>query len=119
MESDVYTAPFRRAGMNVIPPDKEECAFIHTLYTERLLRGRFDAETREDVFRVIDQMRARDRIDSVILAGTELPILLRNGPRADIVLLDTTQVHAEALLHALLAEESERQSRSFEGESRG
>lgn len=111
MEADVYVAPFRSAGMEIIPPSTAERSLVHSLYTENLLRGQFDVDTRRSILQVIDQMLVRDRIDSVILAGTELPLLLRDSPKADIPFLDTTLIHAEAVLRTLLAEEPDHQRR--------
>jgi aspartate/glutamate racemase len=41
-------------------------------------------------------MKERDRIDGVILAGTELPLLLTEERAFGIPLLDTAQLHVTA-----------------------
>jgi aspartate/glutamate racemase len=45
-------------------------------------------------------MKAGDGIDAVILAGTELPLILRDPTASDIPLLDTTVIHAKAIVAA-------------------
>jgi aspartate/glutamate racemase len=47
-------------------------------------------------------MRQTNGIDSVILAGTELPLLLRDPEHNGIPFLDTMRVHAEATVRRML-----------------
>ena len=61
-----------------------------------LLNGRFLVSTREGLLRLVDAQRARDRIEAVILAGTELPLVLTDSTEASIPLLDTTDIHVNA-----------------------
>jgi aspartate/glutamate racemase len=56
----------------------------------------FRASTREALLRLVDTQRERDRIDAVILAGTELPLLLTDPKAASVPLLDTTDIHVKA-----------------------
>lgn len=51
---------------------------------------------------IINAMSQRDHLQAVILAGTELPLLLRDAT-CDITLLDTTQAHVDAAIAQLLA----------------
>jgi aspartate racemase len=48
-------------------------------------------------------MVEQDGIDSVILGGTELPLLLRDGEQPSIPVLDTTRIHVESALTRLLS----------------
>jgi aspartate/glutamate racemase len=47
-------------------------------------------------------MQARDGIDGLILAGTELPLLLRDAG-GDLPFLDTTKIHVERIVEELLS----------------
>ena len=57
-------------------------------------------ETRDGLLAIVAQMKARDGIDAVILGGTELPLILRDPTASDIPLLDTTVIHAKAIVGA-------------------
>ena len=46
-------------------------------------------------------MRSEDGIEALVLAGTELPLLLRDTA-AGIEFLDTTVIHVEAIVDELL-----------------
>ena len=68
-----------------------------------LLKGVIAPETRERLLAIVAQMKARDGIDAVILGGTELPLILREPTASDIPLLDTTVIHARAIVTRALA----------------
>jgi aspartate/glutamate racemase len=48
-------------------------------------------------------MKAVSDIDGVILAGTELPLILRDPHHNGIPFLDTTKIHVEAAVGRMLA----------------
>jgi len=47
-------------------------------------------------------MKAEDGVEAIVLAGTELPLLLRDSGTAGIDFLDTTMIHVEAIVDELL-----------------
>jgi aspartate/glutamate racemase len=52
---------------------------------------------------IVDRMKAKRDIDGVILAGTELPLILRDSEHEGIPFLDTTQIHCEAAVTEMLS----------------
>jgi aspartate racemase len=48
-------------------------------------------------------MRERDQIDGLILAGTELPLILRALEHNGIPMLDTTKIHVERIVERILS----------------
>jgi aspartate racemase len=98
MQGRFYPDAFSRVGIELVVPDDTERAYIHDKYMGELVKGIFPAETREHLLAIVDRMKARDGIDAVILGGTELPLILRDGTASGIPLLDTTQIHATAIV---------------------
>jgi aspartate/glutamate racemase len=47
-------------------------------------------------------MKAEDSIEAIVLAGTELPLLLRGFSLPDLDFLDTAAIHVEAIVDELL-----------------
>jgi aspartate/glutamate racemase len=43
-----------------------------------------------------------ERVNAVILAGTELPLLLRGAEPPGLTFLDTTLIHVKAAVEAIL-----------------
>ena len=101
MEGGFYQQAFRRRGLDIVLPEKEDRALVHTRYVTELVPGNYSADTRQEIVRVIESLRNAGGADCVILGGTELPLLLR-GIEAPLPLLDTTRIHVAAILsHAI------------------
>ncbi|HEX4666254.1 MAG TPA: amino acid racemase [Chthoniobacterales bacterium] len=103
MRGRFYPEAFARAGLDLIAPQAEEQAFIHDKYIHELLKNHFRPETRAAILEISDRMRREEQIEALILAGTELPLLLRGTESADLPFLDTTLIHVEAAVDAILA----------------
>jgi aspartate racemase len=101
MQGRFYPDGFARVGLPVITPAESEQAFIHEKYFGELLNNIFLPETRDSLLEIANRMKERDQIDGLILAGTELPLLLRDAD-SDLPFLDTTRIHVEAIVKELL-----------------
>jgi aspartate racemase len=101
MEGTFYPAVFARRGMAVVSPTAEERTWIHDRYVGQLLKGDFRDETRDGVISVVRRLREQEKIDGVILGGTELTLLLSAPIIEDIPALDTTALHVDAIVKRL------------------
>jgi aspartate racemase len=102
MRGRFYPEVFGRAGIELVAPNDEEKEFIHRAYLGELLKNVFLPETRERILDCINRMREQDGIEAVILAGTELPLLLRGAEPEGIPFLDTTLIHVDAAVKEIL-----------------
>ncbi|PYX85418.1 MAG: hypothetical protein DMG70_03745 [Acidobacteria bacterium] len=66
------------------------------------MNGIFLPKTRAALLRIAHRMKIEDGTEATILAGTELPLLLRDSESVDIKVLDTTEIHVEAVVDELL-----------------
>ena len=66
------------------------------------MKGVFLPETRDRLLAIVDRMAKQEQAQGLILAGTELPLILRDA-RCSIPFLDTTQIHVKAALRRLLS----------------
>jgi aspartate racemase len=96
MQGSFYPKVFTRAGLELVLPQPNEQEFIHAKYMNELVVGTFLPETRAGLLKIVDRLKEARDIDAVILAGTELPLILRDSAHNGIPLLDTMRVHAEA-----------------------
>jgi aspartate racemase len=103
MRAPFYPKVFSREGINLFVPKPEEQAYIHDKYLNELIPGTFLPETRAGLLAIIDRMKAKYDINGVILAGTELPLILRNSEHNGIPFLDTTKIHCEAAVTEMLS----------------
>jgi aspartate racemase len=105
MQGRFYHEVFSRHGIDVRAPAPADLAYVHQKYMSELVAGDFRADTREEVLRVIDRM-IQAGADGVLLAGTELPLLLRGAGDPGVPLLDTTRLHVQRAVAELLASEA-------------
>ena len=104
-DAPVPSRPGRTAVLlvNLGTPDAATPAAVRR-YLGEFLHNQFLPETRQGVLDVIDRMKRDRGIEAVILGGTELPILLRSESYNGLPLLDTTKIHAAAVLKAARAQ---------------
>ena len=102
MHAPFYPEAFAARGIEVVVPEDDDLDYVHEKYMTELVNARFLDETRSEFLGVIDRMRERQRIDSVILGGTELPLIL-GGAAAAVPMLDTTAIHVQAIVQECLS----------------
>lgn len=103
MLASFYPEVFARAGLSIVTPNEAEQALIHEKYFGELLKNVFLPETRAQLLAVVDEMKAREGIDGLILGGTELPLILRRDEHHGVPFLDTTRIHVNAIVDEMLA----------------
>ena len=103
MQATFYPKVFAREGIDLLVPDSQDQDYIHEKYFSELVPGKFLADTRSGFLAIIDRMKATRDIDGVILAGTELPLILRDPIHNGIPFLDTTKIHVEAAVNQMLS----------------
>jgi aspartate racemase len=103
MQATFYPKVFSREGIELVLPDPEHQTYIHNKYLNELIPGKFLPETRAGLLAIVDRLKAGSDIDGVILAGTELPLILRASEHNGIALLDTTEIHCEAAVGEMLS----------------
>jgi aspartate racemase len=103
MQSTFYPKVFARDGIELLVPALHDQDYIHDKYMNELVLGKFLPETRAGLLAVVDRLKDKIDIDGVILAGTELPLILRDDSHNGIPLLDTTKIHTEAAVTEMLS----------------
>ena len=102
MQSDFYAKVFAREDIELLRPDPHDQDYIHDKYMNELVSGKFLPDTRAGLLAIVGRMKATSDIDGVILAGTELPLILRDQDHNGIPFLDTTTIHVEAAVGQML-----------------
>jgi aspartate racemase len=103
MEGRFYPEVFARRGIAVRPPPPGDLTYVHEKYVTELVDGNFRPETRAGVLQVIARLKS-EGAEGVVLAGTELPLLLRGAPDMGVSFLDTTRIHVRRAVAELLAD---------------
>lgn len=101
MRANFYPEEFQRAGIEMVRPNQSECDFIHRKYIGELLKNQFLPQTRAEILQIAQRLKYENGVEAIVLAGTELPLLLRDSG-SPIEFLDTTVIHVEAIVDELL-----------------
>ncbi len=103
MQGKFYVNLFSREGIELLVPEPNDQDYIHEKYMNELVPGKFLPETHAGLLAIVDRMKAKNDIDGVILAGTELPLILGDPDHNGIPFLNTTKIHVEAAVTEMLS----------------
>jgi aspartate racemase len=103
MRARFYPEEFERAGIALVRPKESEQEIIHRKYNDELLNNRFLPETATEILSIAQRMIDEDGVKALVLAGTELPLLLRSSAVPGVRSLDTTVIHVDAIVNELLS----------------
>lgn len=95
IESDLYGA--LPPSIEVVRPQPNEIARVDHLYRTYAVSGRGGAQERDEFTRIANTLCFRERLDAVVLAGTDLSALFEsNEPQFPYV--DASQAHLAAIV---------------------
>jgi aspartate racemase len=98
MHGRFYPDVFTREGVGLAVPTADEQDYIHDKYINELIPGKFLPETRDGILAIAARMKKDDGIQALVLGGTELPLILTDSSLLGMPILDTTQIHVNAIL---------------------
>lgn len=99
MENDFFQQVFNGRQKEIVVPTQQE--FIHQKIVDELEKGVAKDDTKEAFLKIVSRMVEEDGIEGVILGCTELPMLIKPEDSA-IPQLNTTEIHVEAIVAAIL-----------------
>lgn len=102
MESGMYEKACAKFGIEAIVPSKEDQVIIHNIIFPNLEAGIVLEEDKAAMLGIANKMLAAHQADALVLGCTELPLIIKEGD-LDTVLIDTTQVHIEAIVREILS----------------
>ncbi len=103
MQADLFGPALTSRGISMVVPTADEQEIIDRVYFDELVAGRFLPGSRDRLLAIGARLRADEDVDGILLAGTELPLLLPMASHEGLVYLDITRIHADAAVTAMLA----------------
>src|SRR5215469_2025763 len=88
-------------GIETIVPENEEQDVVDRIIFEELCRGRFTAASKATYLDIMSRMQARGA-QGIILGCTEIPLLVRQEDRPNLLMFDTTGLHVAAAVEFAL-----------------
>jgi aspartate racemase len=102
MQGGFYDREFEKRGMAIVLPADDDQDYIHGKYMAELVNGVILEETKAGLMRIADRLKREQKIQGLVLGGTELPLILKDGDDPEIPFLDTTSIHVESIIKRLL-----------------
>lgn len=99
MEAEMYPREFAASSIEIVLPCEDDRAFLDEIIYGELALGTVRPEVRQRFLDICAAHIDGDGVDSVILGCTEIPLVIRSGD-LPIEVLDTTSIHADAILAA-------------------
>jgi len=87
--------------VEIVLPSPEEINVIHETYLEMANAGRGTKEQYERLRNLAFQLIERERLDAIVLAGTDLSLVF-NESNTDFPHVDGARVHLDAIMRELL-----------------
>jgi aspartate racemase len=94
IETEIFGA---LGSLEVVAPKRDEVDEIHRVYLELATDGRTSPANVENLRRIASAIRARDRVDAIVLAGTDLNVIFDEAT-AGFPAVDCAAAHIDAIL---------------------
>ena len=99
MKSGLYEKPLAERGITPIVPTDEDKEKIANLFFPNLENGIVVPEDKAKMLEIVGKIVREKGADAVLLGCTELPLMIKDGD-LDVPLLNTTQIHINAIFDA-------------------
>ncbi len=101
MNNDFYKNSFNDTGIECISPNDSEKEIIHNIIFPNLENGIVISQDKKKLIDILENINTREKIDAVILACTELPLMIQDDDLT-IPVINTTKIHIKEITNKLL-----------------
>jgi len=101
MASGLYSNALEACGIKAYIPDQEGQKAVHDIIFPNLEEGIVLCEDKKKILMLSQQLLRMHNADAIILACTELPLIIKPGD-LDAIIINTAEVHIHAIIKELL-----------------
>jgi aspartate racemase len=91
--------------VEIVKPTPDEMNYIHSTYIELARTGKGTEQQHRDLTALAQTIVRRDKVDVIILAGTDLALLF-NATNTDFPYIDCAELHISQILKSSIGESS-------------
>ena len=102
MTAGFYSKEAAIQGIEIIIPKEEDRDFIHEKYMKELIYNNIVPETKTKLVEIVAKLEKEEKIQGLILGGTELPLIIKQSDFSSLEVFDTTSIHVEALVERMI-----------------
>ena len=97
----MYEKACAKCGIHAFVPHEEQQQIIHNIIFPNLEAGIVLEDDKKSILEIAQKTLAEYSADALMLGCTELPLIIKEGD-LETLLIDTTEIHIEAIMHYLL-----------------
>lgn len=101
MQSDFFRDKLKMDDIDTIVPDPDDQEWIHDKLFSEIEFNIIKQDTKDHLLEIIENLKTEQKIDSVILGCTELPLIIKPQD-LDIPLINTADIHANTAVSCCL-----------------
>lgn len=98
MNHNFFHDGFSKLEMDIEVPAKKAREFVHEKLFSEIELGVFKDTTRNELEKIILEMKQTSGIDGIIMGCTELPLILPEDNYYGLPVLNTTQIHVDEIV---------------------
>ncbi len=102
MSKGFYQSIGMKYNLEIVSPNEEIQNYVHQKYMEELVLNQIIPKTKKRFIEIIEKLRVEERIEGLILGGTELPLILKQEDFGKIHIFNTTQIHVNSIVERML-----------------
>lgn len=103
MTGNFYPKVFSEKNIEVVTPNSKQQDYIHQIYFDELIKGVVRQETKQQLLKIISDIKSKNHIDGIVLGGTELSLILKEEKYENLPILDTTNLHIQKIVDEIIA----------------
>ena len=101
MSRGFYSKKSETSNIDIVVPIEEEQDSIHDIYMNELVFNNPKKYSKQRILKIIERMIIEERIEGIILGGTELSLIIDQKDFDNIKVLDTCLIHVESIVKEL------------------
>ena len=98
MSSGLYSEALEKYNITAVVPTESEQEAIHGIIFPKLEDGIVDLDDKQKMLGIVESLLSKHNADALILGCTELPLMIKDSD-VDTIVLNTTQIHIDSIVH--------------------
>ena len=102
MSKGFYQKAGENNGIEIVIPNDENQNFVHEKYMGELVFNNINPKTKERLIQIVNDLVIEEKIEGIVLGGTELPLILEQKDFDKLTVFNTTEIHVNAILDKMI-----------------
>jgi len=102
MSKGFYQKAGENNGIEIVIPNDENQNFVHEKYMGELVFNHINPKTKERLIQIVNDLVIEEKIEGIVLGGTELPLILEQKDFDKLTVFNTTEIHVNAILDKMI-----------------